>query len=55
VLPAPPCPGVVQLVPVEVPKAMLPTASEPWEMAPQVSTIRTYWPLSAELTVPLVH
>jgi len=55
VLPAPPWPGVVQSVPDEVPKAMSPVpAVEPWEMAPQVSTTRTYWPFRVEVTEPLV-
>ena len=54
-LPAPPWPGVVQSVPVETPKAMLPEASEACEMAPQVSVILTYWPDRVEETVPLVQ
>ena len=53
-LPAPPCPGVVQSVPVEVPKATLPEPSEAYEMAPQVSVILTYVPARVEVTAAVL-
>ena len=52
VLPAPPKPGVVQLVPVEVPKSKLPEPSAASEIEPQLSLIRTYWPASVEVAAP---
>ncbi len=52
VLPAPPEPGVVQSVPVELPRAIRPVPSAAFEIEPQLSLMPTYWPES--VVVPVV-
>jgi hypothetical protein len=53
VFPLPPEPGVVQSVPLEVPKATSRVQSEVFAIEPQTSKIRTYWPLSVEVAAPV--
>jgi len=52
VLPAPPTPGVVQSVPLLVPKLRLPVVLSESEMAPQASLILKYLPFSVDVAVP---
>lgn len=52
VLPEPPLPGVVQSVPDDEPMAIAPLPSADFEIEPQLSTMRTYWPVS--VVVPVV-